>query len=272
MDAGDPLEVGGQLHPILPGDLGDQAVQLRLGLARFGVRGCVPVVDGDEGQAHGAADPAEQRDVPLATALDDRDPLPVGVVSQRFEHEGQRELLGEPLDQHGGACQEELAPGGVELGEGAELFVRRERLRLQQERPDLRPAFGEHELVQTHDVEERGGVRGVEDLIAAGRDEPEQPVQVALGLRREEQLGFLHQDDDTGDARLLPGLEAGDQSVRGSRGTGRGPAVRRRAIDGCADDRFDRMVLRPRAGRSDDLPIPEVGGEEERRGPCRSVR
>ena len=204
--------------------------------------GRVPVVHGDERQPDRPADPAEQRDVPLPTAFDDRDPLPVGIVSQRFEHEGQRELLGEPFHQDGGAGQEELAPRGVELGEGAELLVGGEGLGLQQERPDLRPAFGEHELVQPHDVQERGGVRGVEDLVAAGRDEPEQPVQVALRLRREEELGLLHQDDDTGDARLAATTP------------GRRPARARDAVAPVVGQPSDAASI---DGRADDPPRPD---------------
>lgn len=57
-------------------------------------------------------------------------------------------------------------------------------------------------------------MRGVEDLVALARDRSKQPVEVALRLGWEEELGLLHQDDQAGDPRLPPRLQPRHEAVR----------------------------------------------------------
>ena len=76
-----------------------------------------------------SADAGEQRDIALAAALDDRDAFAVGVVAEGFERERQRQAFGRTLDEQRRLGEEELAARRVELGQHAQVVVRRERLR-----------------------------------------------------------------------------------------------------------------------------------------------
>lgn len=84
-------------------------------MARLDAFRRVPVVHRDERQADRSADLAEQREVALPAAFDDRDALAIRVVSERLEHEGERELLRQPLDEDRRVCEEQLAARGIEL-------------------------------------------------------------------------------------------------------------------------------------------------------------
>ena len=143
-------------HALLARSLGDEGVQRPLGRHELAARPPVAVVHDDEWDPDGLADPREEGDVRLASALDDRYRLPVDVVSERREHEGQNELLGQPLDEYDGAGEEELAARGVELGHDAEVLVGGHRVGLQGARAGARTPLDEHELVHPGHVEEGG--------------------------------------------------------------------------------------------------------------------
>ena len=196
-------------------DRGDQAIELDLGGDRLLARLRVPVVDDHERNAACLADPCEDRDVGLAAALDDRDLVAVGIVTERGEDRRQDELLRPALDEDHRARKEELASLGVELAHDPERLVGLERLGLD----DVRPAGGavanEDELLEPGDVEERGRVRRVENLVPVGREAAQPPVEVALSLRPQEQLGLLDEKDGAGHAGFTARPYGGQQ--------GRGP-------------------------------------------------
>ena len=106
-------------------------------------------------------------------------------------------------------------------------------------------------------------MRRVEHLVPVGRDLPEEPIEVSLGLRREEELGLFHQDDDTGEPGLPPRFQPRHEPVR-RRPAGRvGPCrFLLHPAERGTHDRDHRMGLRPRAGGSDERAVPQAGGEE----------
>src|SRR4051794_32692553 len=118
--AGDALEVRCQLHGApLAGDPEDRVVRDLLGLGRLRAARRVAVVHHDVRDVAGVADLREERDVPFAGAVDDRDRLLVDVEAERAEHERERELLGAALDEQRRAGEEDLRSLRVELGEHA---------------------------------------------------------------------------------------------------------------------------------------------------------
>jgi len=121
-------------------------VQLLFCLVGLLARGCVAVVDGDERNSHRLADAGYEGDVCLSTTFDDGDSFPIRVVSEGLEHKGESESLGEAFDEDGGLREEELAAGGVELGVGAELIVRREGVGLDEAGADIRLVLGQDQL------------------------------------------------------------------------------------------------------------------------------
>ena len=90
---------------------------------------------------------------------------------------------------------------------------------------------------------------------------PEEPVEIPLRLRRQEEFGLLHEDDDAGEPGLTPRLEAGDQSS--SRGGGCAMRGRCVPIDGVAEEFRDGMWDQRATRRGDEGAVPEAGGEEE---------
>ena len=72
--------------------------------------------------------------------------------------------------------------------------------------PSVRAPVDERELVEPPDVEERGRVRRVEHLVPGLGERPQQPVEVALRLRRQEELRLLDQQHEAALAALAEAL------------------------------------------------------------------
>src|SRR5207248_11350391 len=100
------------------------------------------------------ADARKERHVALAAALEDDDPLLVGLDVERLEHEWKRQLLRATLDEQGGAREEELGAIAVELGERAERLRLRQRVGLEQRRADVGGMSDERQLLEAVDAEE----------------------------------------------------------------------------------------------------------------------
>ena len=198
------------------------------------------------------ADLGEERDVPFAGAVDNRDRLPIGVVAERAEHERERELLRAPLDEHHCAREEDLGALGVELRGQSECLLFREGVGLQQRRAGAVVVAHEHELLEPVDPEEDGRVGRVEHLVAPAFGQAmELRVQVSLRRRAQVQLRLLDQDHMAADPSVGERCDRADE---------RQPAVLRLLI---LNDR--RGALRLAVGRREQRRRPEVGREEQRR-------
>ena len=84
----------------------------------------------------------------------------------------------------------------------------------------LRAVLEQGQLVQPADVQERGLVCRVQHLVAVVGERPQEPVQVALRLRAQEQLGLFDEHDEALFAGLAQRLQRTDQGGR-RRGRGR---------------------------------------------------
>ena len=157
------------------------------------------------------ADADEQPQVRLAAAVHDGHLLAIHVIAERAEHERERELLGAALHEQRSAREEQLAALRVDLAERAEALLRAQRLRLDDARARARAVLDQRQLLQAPHVQERRLVRGVDDLVAALRERPQEPVEVALSLRSQEQLGLLDQQYEPPLARLAHRLHAAHQ-------------------------------------------------------------
>ena len=124
---------------------------------------------------------------------------------------GSDELFRHPFHEHGRPSQEQLAALGVELGAETDILVRRCSRRLDRAGPGLLCALDEGQLVKPRDVEERRRMRGVDDLVPAASELPQQPVEVALGLRAQVQLGLLDQQHHAANSSGATSLERGDK-------------------------------------------------------------
>src|SRR5579884_817240 len=217
-EAGHAFEVGHERdRPLPPRGAEDRLVCDPLGLGGRRPARRVPVVHDDVRDRAEVADLREERDVPLAGAVDDRDRLLVDVVSERAEHEGEHELLGSSFHEQHGAREEDLRPLRVELGQEAERLLARQPVGLQERRPGALVMADEHELLEPVDGQEDRGVGRVEDLVAAaGGEPPQQAVQVPLRRRAQEELRLLDQDHEPACPRL---------HERGDRTDERQPAV-----------------------------------------------
>ena len=81
----------------------------------------------------------------------------------------------------------------IGFAEHAEALVGGQRLGLDDRGAGPRVVLDECELLEAPDVEEGGRVGRVEDLVAVVSEAAEQPVEVALRRRSQEQLRFLDQ-------------------------------------------------------------------------------
>ena len=211
--AGDALEVGDECDRApLARRAHDRLVRDPLGVGRLLAARRVAVVDDDVRDLARVAHLGEERDVPLAGAVDDRDRLLVGVVAERAEHERERELLGAPLDEHHRAREEDLGALGVELREQAKRLLARELVGLQQRRAGAVVVAHEHELLEPVDAEEDRRVGRVQHLVAAACGETVQlRVQVALRRRAQVELRLLDQDHVAADARVGERCDRADE-------------------------------------------------------------
>ena len=194
----------------------DRLVRDALGVARRLAARRVAVVHDDVRDLARVADLGEQRDVPFAGAVDDRDRLPVGVVAERAEHERERELLRSPLDEHHRAREEDLGALGVELRDQRGAPASRGSASGCRSVVPVRWSWRTStSCVEPVDAEEDGRVGRVEHLVAAARGEAvELRVQVALRGRAQVELRLLDQDHVAADARV------GERGDRRGRATG----------------------------------------------------
>ena len=165
--------------------------------------------------------------------------------------------------------EEELAALGIELAQHAEALVGGKRLGLDDRGAAPRFVLDERELLEASDVEEGGGVGRVEDLVAGGQRTTEQPVEVALRLRAQEQLWLLDQEHDPafmGATELLDrvhecsgGRRRRRQSVASEIGACRVRGIRAGLMRSCAQS------VRPRRGRRE----PGGVGRRARTSACR---
>src|SRR5581483_8524253 len=193
-------------RPPAPRDLEDLPVDDRLRLDRSLPLLGVAVVDDDVRDAARVADPREERDVALPSALEHHDPLLVGLDPERLEHEREGELLGASFDEQCRPCEEELGAVAVELREHAERFRLLERLRLEERRPLRCVMADERELLHPVDAEEDGRVRRVEDLVAALPEHPDHPEEMPLQVRAQIELRLLEEEDEATQVRCEQAL------------------------------------------------------------------
>ena len=117
-------------------------------------------------------------------------------MAERVEDERERHLLRHPLDEDRRAREEELGPLGVELAHGAERVVDVDRPQPLDRRHAQVVTADEIHLLERRDVEQARRVRREEDLVPALGEPVDEPVEVAMPLRGEEELGLLDREDD----------------------------------------------------------------------------
>src|SRR5205085_6291351 len=142
--------------PAASGNLEDLLVDHALRLDRTLSLRRVAVVDHDVWDAARVADAREERNVPFPAALENDDPLLVGVDPERLEHKRERQLFRAPFDEQGSPREEELGAIAVELREHPKRFRLGERLGLEERGPMLRMMSHQGELLHPVDAQEDG--------------------------------------------------------------------------------------------------------------------
>ena len=106
------------------------------------------------------------------------------------------DLLGHPLDQDRRPREEQLGALGVELAHDAKCVLDVDPLEPIDRRHAEPVASDEIDLLQRSDAEKAWSMRGEEDLVAGLCEPPDQPAEIPMRLRSEEQLWLLDCEHD----------------------------------------------------------------------------
>ena len=137
---------------------------------------------------------------------------------------GKRQALGLALDQDDGQRKEHLAALVVELGGQPHALRVAQRLGARaMHRAPTAAQIEADDLIVVRGIDESRRPRRIDDLVAALGKASEQPVQVALRLRRQEQLRLLDQEDLADHGRLAAILHDGEEPLCGHGVARRGP-------------------------------------------------